>query len=114
MTLDDLLGRLVAVGIVIGGIGYAVGQFLAQRAKGHSDALNVALKEIEALRVRAERQDAEMRQMHLEMAALRAENESFRSLLTGGTFLAEQIRTLIADEVEKGTHAVVAAIKSGS
>ena len=107
MDTQGILNWILVVGIIVGGIGYAIGQFSSQKRRGQSDALDVALKEIEALRVRAERQDAEIKQMHMEITKLRAENESFRALLTGGTFLAEQIRTLIAEEVEQGAHLVV-------
>jgi hypothetical protein len=114
MDFDQWLQRIIAFGLIIGGVGYGVGQWVSQKGRGHSDALEVALREIEALRVRSERQDQEMKNMHQELAMLRAENESFRSVLTGGTFLAEQIRTLIADEVEKGARTVVAALKTNA
>ena len=104
MDVDTFLSRLFAVALIIGGVGYATGQFFSQRSKGRSDALNVAMGEIAALQVRADRQGAELVELQATVVKVKAENESLRSLLTGGTFLAEQIRTLVADEVEKGAH----------
>ena len=104
---SGLLNTLLIIGVILGGIGYAVGQFASQRRKGQSDALQVALSEIDALRVRAERQQDELTKLREDVARLHAENVTLREVLSGGTFLAEQIRTLIAEEVEKGAHAVV-------
>lgn len=112
MSTDEIINWVLVVGVIVGGIGYAVGQFTSQKRRGQSDALDIALKEIEALRIRAERQEDDMRKMHLEVTKLRAENESLRSLLTGGTFLAEQLRVLIAEEVEKGAHVVVGMLRN--
>lgn len=110
MTLDGVINVVLVLGVILGGIGYAVGQFTSQRRKGQSEALTVALGEIDALRVRAERQDREVMALRTDVDRLTVENESFRSLLTDGTFLAEQIRTLVADEVERGAHMVIAAL----
>jgi hypothetical protein len=111
MDPETLLSRIFAAAMIIGGIGYAVGQFFSQRAKGSSDALSVAMGEIAALQVRADRQGTELADLGTEVLKLRTENESLRSLLTGGTFLAEQIRVLVADEVEKGAHLTASLVK---
>ena len=111
MEGSDILSRILAIAMIVGGIGYATGQFFSQRAKGRSDALTVAMGEIAALQVRADRQGAELGELQATVVKVKAENESLRSLLTGGTFLAEQIRTLVADEVEKGAHLTAALIK---
>ena len=111
MDIDVLLSRLFAVALIIGGVGYATGQFFSQRSKGRSDALNVAMGEIAALQIRADRQGREITQLTAEVVKVQAENESLRSLLTGGSFLAEQIRVLVADEVEKGAHLTAALLR---
>ena len=111
MGFDVALDTIMAVGLVLGGIGYAVGQFTAQRRKGTAEALHVALDEIAALRVRTERQESELMLVKGDLAAVRAENDTLRSLLTGGTFLAEQIRTLLAEEIEKGVRMTVGLLR---
>jgi len=104
-------GQLVTIMVVfVGGIGYAVGTFLQQRRKAAGDALAIALQEIEALRVRIDRQAGELGEMRVAMERVSAENDTLRSLLTGGTFLAEQIRALINEEVQNGARTVIAAI----
>lgn len=105
--------QLLTIAVVfVGGVGYAIGTFLQQRRKAASDALGIALQEIDALRVRIDRQADELSELRVTMERVSAENETLRSLLSGGTFLAEQIRTLIADEVEKGTRSVIAALRT--
>ena len=106
-------GQLLTVAVVfIGGIGYSVGAFVQQRRKAAGDALGIALQEIQALRVRIDRQAEELAALSVSMERVAAENTTLRELLSGGTFLAEQIRTLIHDEVEQGAHTVITALKT--
>jgi hypothetical protein len=113
VDIQSALNVILVIGVILGGVGYALGTFVSQKRKGTAEALGVALDEIAALRVKAERQDQELLVMRGELAALRAENETLRSLLTGGTFLAEQIRTLLAEEIEKGVRMTAALIRQG-
>lgn len=106
--------QLLTVAVVfIGGIGYSVGAFIQQRRKAASDALGIALQEIAALRVRIDRQQEEIGSLTVSMERVDAENTTLRELLSGGTFLAEQIRSLIHEEVEQGAHMVINAMKPG-
>lgn len=111
MTLDSALNIVLVLGVVLGGIGYAMGQFLSQRRKGAGEALSVALQEVSALKIRADRLAYELEQVRTDMRKLHAENQTLRNLLSGGTFLAEQIRVLIQEEVEKGAHLTVDLLK---
>ena len=114
MAVDGLLNYVLIAGVILAGIGYAFGQFWSARRRGVDDSLDVAMHEIEALRVRDDRRRRELDELRQEVAMLRAENDSFRSVLTGGTFLAEQIRTLIAEEVEKGARLTATLIVEGN
>lgn len=100
MAVDGPLNLILVLGVILGGVGYAFGQFTSQRRRGQSDALDVALKEIDALRVRSERQDRELATMRTEVLRLGAENDSFRTLLVGAT-PTEAIRMVVAAEVDR-------------
>jgi hypothetical protein len=117
MDAGVLLNYILVIGVIVAGTGYALGQFFSARRRGMGDSLDVAMHEIEALRVRDERRRVEVEELRSEVGMLRAENDSFRSLLTGGTFLADQFRVLIAEEIERGVDAgvakVIAALRDG-
>ena len=88
MDAQGTLNVILIVGVIVAGIGYAAGQFLTQRRKGASDALGVALDEIAALTVRADRLAADVRDLSAQLTAVRAENQTLRGLivdLRGGT-----------------------------
>lgn len=82
-SFGPTLNLVVVVGVILAGIGYAVGQFWSQRRRGQSDALQVALDEIQALQVRADRQSREISELRARVAELSAENVTLRSLIRG-------------------------------
>lgn len=84
MTLNDIISAALGVGALFGGIGYAVGQFLSSRRRGVADSLATALDEVKAISLRADRFEDELHRQAQDMAELRAENVTLRSLLTGG------------------------------
>lgn len=90
------------LGVILGGIGYAAGQFLSQRRKGAGEALAVALDEIKAVQTKADRLTREVEQMRGELTRLEAENRTLRNVLAGGTFLADQIKLVIGQEIDRG------------
>ena len=111
MDVQGALNLILIVGVILAGIGYAVGTFLTQRRKGAADALAVALDEIEELRTRADRLADEMTTMRTELAKISAENHPMREILSGGTFLADQIRNLVAAETDRGVQIIAGLIR---
>jgi len=111
MAIEGILSYAIIAGVILGGIGYAIGQFTSQRRKGQNDSFELALKEIEVLRQRSDRQDTEMRALHKEMNALRSENEVLRGLLNGATFQADQFRAVVREEVEFGVREIAAFVR---
>lgn len=83
MDVQPLLNTIVLVGVIIAGLGYALGQFWAQRRRGTADALQVALDEISALQVRADRQQREIADLRVRVGELTQENQTLRSLIRG-------------------------------
>ena len=81
MDAQGTLNVILIVGVIVAGIGYAAGQFLTQRRKGAADALGVALDEIAALTVRADRLAADVRDLSAQLTAVRAENQTLRGLI---------------------------------
>jgi archaellum component FlaC len=116
-STPDILNLVLGVGVVLGGIGYAVGQFFSARRKGVSDSLATALNEISALNSRAERLEKLAASQASEMANLKSENALLRNLVTGGQPVIDEVDKRAAElkefarkEHEK-TRAAIAAIR---
>lgn len=97
------LTLLIAIGAILGGMGYATGQFLSSRRKGVADALSTALDEVAAMRLRGDRlheemaamkakYDAEMGALRARLTALEQENHTLRETLRSGGALAPEFR----------------------
>lgn len=108
--MDSLLQIVLAIGVIVGGLGYAVGQFMSQRRKGGSDALTTAIEEVQAIRIRTDRLEREVGELQEANLRLASENKTMRELLQGGTFLAEQLQNLVRAEIVVATDAILAAM----
>jgi hypothetical protein len=102
----------------MGGIAYAIGQVVSSRRKSVSDALAIALNEVAAIRLRADRFEEELHLQAQQMAELRAENITLRSLITGGEPVLHAIdRTRVElEEMARAEHektrAMIARIRN--
>lgn len=83
----------LGAGALLGGVGYALGQFVSSRRKGLGDSLKTALDEIEVERVARERLARLAVEKADELAATKLENSTLRSALStqGGKELAGAI-----------------------
>lgn len=113
----DTLNTIIGAGAILGGIGYAVGQFLSSRRKGVADSLATALNEITALNQRADRLEEQLTDQSAEVTNLKQENMLLRSLVTGGQPIldeidrrAEELKEFARAEHEK-TRQVIAQIR---
>lgn len=119
-TPADALSLVLGAGAILGGIGYAVGQFLSSRRKGVSDSLATALNEIAALNTRATRLESLLSDQAAELAAVKQENALLRTLVTGGEPViaeidkrAHELKEFARAEHEK-TRAAIMAIRKES
>lgn len=117
--MANWLSLTLGAGAILGGVGYALGQFISARRKGVADSLATALDEIRIARDRIARLEAEMHHQAEETAALRAENAILRGLVSGAAPILEAIekaRTemeeLIRAEHEK-TRVLIETIMGG-
>lgn len=117
MTWASMFSIVLSTGAVLGGIGYAVGQFISARRKGIADSLGTALDEIEVIKARAARLETELFKQAQEMGELKGENATLRSVLGGGSAVIEaltsakrELEVYIVAEHEK-TRALIERIR---
>lgn len=79
--MRSAIDGIIAFGLLISGIAYALGQFFGSRKKGLSESLNTALSEIEAQKQKSERLEEELTRQRKELEYLKSENESLKKLL---------------------------------
>jgi hypothetical protein len=82
--MSELVDFVLLFGVVLGGIGYGFGQFLAQKRRAQSDALDTALKEVQAMRLRSDRLEAELEDVRAALTTLESENRVLRDLIREG------------------------------
>lgn len=104
MTAAEIASGALAFGAVLGGVGYAVGQFFSSRRKGLADTLATSLSEIDLLSRVVHRLEAEMHIQATELGALKAENATLRSAVGGGEPVIRRMEQAKA-EIEAFAHA---------
>jgi hypothetical protein len=77
----DALETILAAGAVVGGVAYALGQWVSARKRGASDALRIALEEVDAIKLRTDRLEKELHATQAELHEVRKENVTLRGLL---------------------------------
>jgi predicted nuclease with TOPRIM domain len=97
VSFSSLADGVLLFAVILGGLGYASGQFFSQRRKGQSDALSVALQEVEALRGRATRLESELQEVHSEIEKLRVANETLRNVVVNAEHIDKAVRTALAE-----------------
>ena len=108
----DWLTYMLGAGAALGGIGYALGQFVSSRRKGISDSLDIALQEVEAIKLRALRYEEELKELRAELDTMRTENKTLRDLLVGGAPFVNTLETSIKEAVGHHTAVVIEAIRT--
>lgn len=108
---QQAFNTIIAIGLFLAGVAYAFGQFTNARKKAQADAFEVALKEIEVLRIKSDRQGAEIESLKSELVAVRAAADVLRDALASGVPLSDTIRHVIAEEIAHGVDAVVTALR---
>lgn len=89
------------VGIILGGVGYAAGQFFSSRRRAVSDSLKTALDEVEANKLRAGRLAEVAAEKSSELAEVKLENQSLRSILVSGGAVSQDIVAAIDRSLEE-------------
>ena len=107
------LQSIMTAAVFIGGIAYALGQVISSRRRGQGEALTIALQEIEAVKVRADRLEKELEATKAEVHELRKENVTLREVLVSRGDLDEQLITKIEDALSKQTRRLVDVIREG-
>jgi hypothetical protein len=85
------LSFALGAGALLGGIGYAAGQFVSSRRRALSDSLNTALNELTAMKTRADRLDEEVQVLRAEVEQLRQANALLRQAIATGDHIAPAI-----------------------
>ena len=111
MLDQDLFNTIIAVGLFLAGVAYAFGQFTNARKKAQVEAFEVALKEIEVLRVKSDRQALEIEALRGELIEVRSSADTLRDALASGAPIADALRHVVAEEIAHGVEAVVNALK---
>jgi cell shape-determining protein MreC len=104
---------ILNVGLIVGGIAYAVGQVISSRKRGQSDALALALQEIEVIRGKADRMDKELTVLQAQVHSLEKENATLRQLLVTRNDLDEKLITRVTEAFEKQTRRLVDVLREG-
>lgn len=87
----DILSYALGFGALVGGIGYAVGQYFSSRRRGVSDSLKTALDEVEVGKVRGDRLSILLAEKTDELSQAKMENHTLRTTLTSGAAVAPAI-----------------------
>jgi len=92
-TTQDWVNTALGAGALMGGVGYAIGQFFSSRRRGLSETLKTALDEIEAEKLAKERAAKTAMEKADELAATKLEVSALRNALTqgGGEALTAEI-----------------------
>ena len=112
--MNDLLNTFLAAGALLGGIAYAIGQLVSSRKRGQSDAMAIAIQEVEAIKLRSDRLEKELVSLQAEMHALRTENATLRELIVTRGDLDEKLVASIEDAVQKQTRRLVSVMREGA
>lgn len=112
-SAGDIINFAIAVGALLGGIGYAVGQLLSSRKKGQSEALRIAVEEVEAIKIRADRLEKELASVQTEIQELRKENAILRSVISSRGDLETKLVQAIEDSVDRQTKRLVNVLREG-
>lgn len=106
---------------MLGGIGYAIGQFFSSRRKGISDSLRTALDEVAAEKLARERLAVLAQEKATDLATAKAEVVTLRNALSSGAKAAPEIIKAINDsmqlvmkvvrEEQEKTRAAIATLK---
>ena len=97
MNFASIADTILVFAVILGGIGYAAGQFFSQRRRGQSDALSVALQEVEAVRNRASRLEKELFEVHGLITKLQLENETLRGVILDSEGVAKALKGALAE-----------------
>jgi len=104
---------VLTIGIIVGGIAYAIGQIITSRRKGQSDALSIALQEVEAIRIKADRLDRELVAVQAEVHALQKENATLRDLISTRSDLDARLISKLEEALDKQTKRLVTVMREG-
>lgn len=85
MSSAEFISLAIGTATVLGGIGYAIGQFISARRKGLAESLQTAVAEIAVLNGVVTRLEQELHRQADELARVKAENTTLRSVVTGVT-----------------------------
>lgn len=110
-AISEYINSALAAGALVAGIAYAIGQFISAKRRGEGDALSVAVQEVEAIKLRADRLEKELIGLQGEMHALRKENESLRSVITTRNDLDQKLIDKLEESVQRQTRRLVDVIR---
>lgn len=102
------INTAIGIGVLLGGVGYAVGQFYGSRSKGQSDALDTALNEIAAEKIAKERLALIATEKTADLGAARAEVVTLRAVLASGATAAPEIIEKIDQALAACTRVMIA------
>lgn len=113
MNLSEIMNSALAVGAILGGVAYALGQWMSARKRGSSDALRIAVEEVNAIKIRVERIEKENIDLHIELASLKKENKLLRDLLTVQDAAQQRVMHKLEDLFNKQTRRLVDVMREG-
>jgi hypothetical protein len=105
------LETIIGIGVMVGGISYAVGMIISSRKKGTGDALSIALDEIEVMKGRADRLEKDLVAVQAELHALQKENETLRQLLITRGDLDDKLVAKLDEALGRQTRRLVDVLR---
>lgn len=120
---ENWVSFALGAGALMGGIGYAAGQFLSARRRALGDSLETALNELSAMKTRADRLEGEVGELRGKVQRLGEENNVLRSAIASGDHIAPAIENAlrvvtaevraIAEEQHQETRALLHKLGDG-
>lgn len=92
----DILSWALGAGALVGGLGYAAGQFVSSRRRALSDSLSTALNEVTAYQNKTNRLESELSEVKTEMQQLRNANQVLQQSIASGVHIAPAIEAAMS------------------
>lgn len=107
----DWLSYALGAGALVGGIGYAAGQFVSSRRRALGDSLDTAIAEVHAYKGKTDRLEFEIAEMQEKIHRLEEENIILKNAIATGDHLAPRIAEAISQQAEAAVRKLMSDIQ---
>lgn len=111
VAANEVFNGVLTVGAIVGGVAYALGQLLSSRKRGGNDALRIAIDEVDAIKIRADRLEKEGVVQQGRIHELEKENGLLRSMVGGNGKMADALFSRLDEAFTRQTRRLVDVVR---